>query len=219
LFRTDHPRCPTAQSSRSAILQSTFRNETDYVYVELFVNEVEQTVVAAAQQGDHRAFRTLVDHYDAGLRSLAFRLLGTSASMEDALQESYLKAYRALPAFRGDSSPGTWLYRITYNTCLDELRRRRQVIVLPLSEVTDCPDPAPEPGERFGLRTSLSRALAGLPPDQRAAVLLVDAQGFDYLAASEVLGIPDGTLRSRLSRARSRLRDVLADHDEAANSQ
>jgi RNA polymerase sigma-70 factor (ECF subfamily) len=184
-------------------------------HVEPVVNDADRAVVEEAQRGSHRAFRAMVERFDPGLRSLAFRLLGSQTLMEDVLQDAYVKAYRALPSFRGESSPGTWLYRITYNACLDELRRQRKVVELPLAHAAHRPDPRPEPGERFGLRSTLTAAMDDLPPAHRAAVLLVDGHGFDYAEAADVLGIPEGTLRSRLSRARARLRDAL--HDDHAN--
>lgn len=151
----------------------------------------------------------MIEHYDQPLRALAYRLLGDRDRMDDALQEAYLKAYRALPGFRGESSPGTWLYRIAYNACLDELARSRPVVSL--ESVRERPDPRPTAAERFPARRDLAVALAALPPEDRAAVILVDAHGFDYRGAGEVLGIPAGTVASRLHRARAALRRALAD--------
>jgi DNA-directed RNA polymerase specialized sigma24 family protein len=85
-------------------------------------------VLEDAKRGDPSAFAKVVRHYDPGLRALAYRLLGDRDRMDEALQEAYLKAYRALPHFRGGSKLGTWLYRIAYNACLDELERSRRVI-------------------------------------------------------------------------------------------
>jgi RNA polymerase sigma-70 factor, ECF subfamily len=134
--------------------------------------------------------------------------------MDDALQEAYVKAFRALPRFRGDSRVGTWLYRIAYNACLDELKRSHRVVHLPLEEI---PEPAgswADPGEAVVRRHDLAQALAALPPDERAAVLLVDAQGFDYKDAASVLGVPAGTVASRLSRARAALRRAVSNVEE-----
>jgi RNA polymerase sigma-70 factor (ECF subfamily) len=135
--------------------------------------------------------------------------------MDDALQETYVRAFRALPAFRGDSSPGTWLYRIAYNACLDELRRTRQVV--PLDSVRDRSDPGPGAAETVPARRALADALGRLPAEDRAAVLLVDAQGFDYRSAAEVLGVPEGTVASRLNRARATLRRFLDDRLQGAS--
>jgi RNA polymerase sigma-70 factor (ECF subfamily) len=161
-------------------------------------------------------FAQLVAENDRTLRALAFRLLGDRAAMDDVLQEAYVKAFRALPRFRGDAAAGTWLYRIVYNACLDHLRRERRAAELPLEAV---PEPsAPDPGEAAAQREALAAALAALAPDQRAAVLLVDAEGFDYIAAARVLGVRVGTLASRLSRARASLRRALAAEPEGVES-
>jgi RNA polymerase sigma-70 factor (ECF subfamily) len=168
--------------------------------------EIDPAVVERARRGDGRAFTALVRRYDEGLRALAFRLLNDHERMDDALQDAYLQAFRALPRFRGDASIGTWLYRIVYNACLDELKRSRRVV--PLDSVRERADPR-RGDETAALRRDLAAALAGLAPDDRAAVLLVDAQGFDYAAAAEILGVPAGTVASRLNRARARLRRAL----------
>jgi RNA polymerase sigma-70 factor (ECF subfamily) len=169
-----------------------------------------------SRRPDSRAFTELVREHDQGLRALAYRLLEDRDLMDDALQEAYVKAYRALPAFRGESSLGTWLYRIAYNACLDELRRSRTVV--PLERVEDRPDPAPALPERTATGDLLTRALSTLSHEDRAAVLLVDAQGFDYESAGEVLGVPAGTVASRLNRARAQLRRVLSDDAQGASA-
>lgn len=170
--------------------------------------EVAADVVERARQGDHAAFTTLVRHYDERLRALAFRLLGDRSAMDDALQEAYVKAYRALPRFRPDrAAPGTWLYRIVYNACIDELRKRRDD---PFDEQREEAHPlAAGVDEQVNDRDALATALATIPADQRAAVVLVDAEGFDYRSAAEILGVAEGTVASRVSRARAALRQAL----------
>src|SRR4051812_49972142 len=132
--------------------------------------------------------------------------------MDDALQEAYVKAFRALPSFREDAGLGTWLYQITYRACLDHQRResRHQVDSTEWSR-PDAAAPTADPAATATSRTDLQRALAALPVDQRAAVLLVDAEGLDYDAAAAVLGVAPGTIASRLSRARAALRATLAE--------
>ena len=161
-----------------------------------------------AQARDAAAFAALIDVHDHSLRRLAFRLLGDRDRMDDALQEAYVKAFRSLPRFRGRSAPATWLYRIVYNACLDELRRLQAHPVTPLDAGGEASD-AGDLAEAVVGRRTLAEALAALPPEQRAAVLLVDADGFDYRAAAEVLGVQVGTVASRLSRARATLRRAL----------
>ena len=171
------------------------------------VGEIDELVVARARQGDHEAFGRVVDHYDHRLRTLAFRLLGDRDRMDDVLQEVYVKAFRSLPRFKGEAALGTWLYRIAYNACIDDLRRSP---ALAAAEYDDTlADPAPGPAELAVQRQDLAAALDRLPPDQRTAVLLVDAYGLDYAGAAEVLGVRAGTIGSRLSRARSELRAAL----------
>jgi RNA polymerase sigma-70 factor (ECF subfamily) len=172
--------------------------------------EVEPRVLERARAGDQGAFTALIRHYDRGLRALAYRLLGDRDRMDDALQEAYLRAFRALPSFRGSSGVGTWLYRIAYNACVDELERSRRTAVVSLEDAPERSDGRPDLADRIVGRTELAEALAELAPDDRAAVMLVDAQGFDYAGAGEVLGVPAGTIASRLNRARTALRRTLA---------
>ena len=172
---------------------------------------LDPATIDRARAGDRAAFVALIRHYDDGLRSLAYRLLGNRDLMDDALQEAYVKAFRGLPRFRGESTLGTWLYRIVYNACLDELKRFRRLVAVPLDEAPEPADPRPDLTETISDRTRLAEALAELPPEDRATVLLVDVQGFDYRSAGEVLGAPEGTVASRLNRARNALRRALGD--------
>ncbi len=131
--------------------------------------------------------------------------------MDDVLQEVYVKAFRSLPRFKGDAALGTWLYRITYNACMDELRRRPAVAPVSYDDDREplLVDTASGPAEIAVRRQDLAVALDRLPPDQRTAVLLVDAFGLDYADAAEVLGVRTGTIGSRLTRARTVLRAAL----------
>ena len=169
--------------------------------------DIGAPVIDRARRGDQEAFAAVIRHYDPGLRALAYRLLGDRDLMDDVLQEAYVKAFRALPRFRGDSRLGTWLYRITYNACLDELRRSRRT--RSFRSKPSCRAAAVDPGDLVAGRGDLARALAALPSEERAAVLLVDAQGFDYRESAHILGIPEGTVASRLNRARASLRTAL----------
>lgn len=187
------------------------------------------------------AFVELVKQHDRGLRMLAHRILQGRTVMDDVMQDAYLKAFRGFPGFRGEAQARTWLYRIVYNACLDALRtegRRREA---PLDRATAaetgtggrvggaagregdadlCSDgcAAAYRGVRVRdladvvvQRTDLATALASLPEDRRAAVLLVDAAGFSYEEAAEVLGVRPGTIASRLHHARSVLRATLGE--------
>jgi len=159
----------------------------------------------------HVAFTDLVREYDDRLRALAYRLLGDRHRMDDVLQDAYVKAFRAMPGFKGDADIGTWLYRIVYNACLDDLRRESRHPTEQLAEDTE-PQTGfggivgDDAGDRLSDRSSLADAFDELAEDQKAVVWLVDVEGFDYVAAANVLGVAAGTVGSRLSRAHKQLR-------------
>lgn len=162
-------------------------------------------------------FWQLIQGHDEGLRRLAYRMLNNREDMDDVLQEVYLRAYRGLPRFRGDAALGTWLYRVTYNACIDRLRQNRRETLVPLEEVPEGSGSRlagqrerwDDPAEAAIHSDSLGRALAELPPEHRAAVLLVDAEGYSHTEAADILGIPVGTVASRLHYARAALRKAL----------
>lgn len=167
----------------------------------------EMELVDAAV-GDPDAFREIVRHFDSGLRSLAFRLLRDRDLMDDVLQEAYMKAFRALPRFNADSRLSTWLYRIAYNACMDELRsagKREWVEVDDESQVVAVPDLSDGVADRM----LVDEALSQLSPGYRAVLVLIDGQGFDYRAAGEILGVAEGTVASRLHRARQAMHRML----------
>ncbi len=184
--------------------------EWDDMAVEACGELSDRVIVERAQRGDHGAFTELVGRHDRRLRTLAGRLLRNPERVDDALQEVYIKAFRTIGRFRGNASVGTWLYRITYNTCLDELRRRQPVLV---DDDFDPPSIEPGPAERYVATSEAARMLARLSPDLRATVVLVDGYGLDYADASRLLGVAPGTVASRLNRARRHLRSAI---DEAA---
>lgn len=169
-------------------------------------------LVERARGGDGQAFTTLLRRHDEPMRRLAFRMLADADAMDDVLQEAYVKAYRSLPAYREDAQFGTWLYRITYNACIDEIRRTAR---RPRPTVDDPEAPATSPGPEQAVTEAeiVRTALAALPADQRATVVLVDSEGFDNETAALVLGVAPGTVASRLSRARAALRRSFEEVD------
>lgn len=170
-------------------------------------SDVPASVVAAARAGDPGAFRTIVEHYDYRLRALAYRLLESRDLMDDCLQEAYVKAFRSLPRFKGDASLGTWLYRIVYNTCIDELRRKRPNV--PLDEVAEVAQGGASSIDQAMDAGDLASAMSKIAPEQRAAIMLVDAYGWSYKEAGKILNVPSGTVASRVNRARAALRTHL----------
>lgn len=158
---------------------------------------------------DPRAFESIVRKHDRELRLLASRIVGWAAT-DDVLQEAYLKAYRALPSYRDQRNDDmrAWLCRIVYSCCIDWLRRTRRSASEPLDSAGALASDS-RPDEHVASVDGVNRALALLPTDERAAVICVDALGFDYGAASAILGVPAGTIASRLHRARSSIRQVI----------
>jgi RNA polymerase sigma-70 factor (ECF subfamily) len=167
-------------------------------------------LVELAQQGDRTAFDELLRRHDDRMRALAFRLLADRHRMDDALQDAYLNAFRGLGKFRPGSDFGPWLYRITYNACIDELRRRKRHPVA-AEAAEDIASTQPGPEQVVSTSEAVRQALADLPIDQRVTVVLVDAEGFDHNQAAEILGVAPGTVASRLHRARTKLRRILWD--------
>jgi RNA polymerase sigma-70 factor, ECF subfamily len=174
----------------------------------------ERRLLERARAGDERAFAELISDFDERFRRLAYRLLGDRREMEDALQDAYVRAFSGLPRFRGQSALSTWLYRIVYNSCLDQLRRvQTEAKVLHAEPLATVPDAA----DLVAARATLEEALATLAPVERAAVLLVDAEGLSYEDAAAVVGVPRGTIASRLSRARASLRRSLGTSREGVS--
>jgi RNA polymerase sigma-70 factor (ECF subfamily) len=172
--------------------------------------------VSAARGGDCEAFLEVLDSHDRMLRSLAFRMLGDRDQMDDVLQEVALKAFAALPKFRGDASLSTWLYRITYTTCLNHLRTGGRTVPLPDPEDTDPPGfssrlASGDTADVVIRHIELAAALASLSPEQRAVVALVLEEGLDHHTAAKVLDVPMGTVASRLAAARAALRRFLSE--------
>ncbi len=163
--------------------------------------------------GDRAAFGQLIRRHDLAMRRLVSRLVDSRDSMDDVLQDSYLKAFRSLNTFNHRSSFATWLYSITYRTAIDHLRRKRTRRASPLDSSTlieiAC-DQGHDAVERVVDRSLLKQALSGLPPDQLATVLLVEVEGLSYDDAAAVLGVASGTVGSRVNRARAALRDSMS---------
>ena len=170
----------------------------------------EATLLEQARAGDGRAFGSLVRSHDAVLRGLAYHLLGSREAMDDALQDAYLKAHRGLAGFRGEASVRTWLYGITYRTCIDHLRARRRRPTDPI-DVDRLPADRVDRISALEDRLRLRAALDRLPPEQRAVVLAVDVAGLSYDEVAAALGVAPGTVGSRLNRARTALRAELRD--------
>jgi RNA polymerase sigma-70 factor (ECF subfamily) len=168
--------------------------------------------VRAHAAGDPRAFGELVARHRDRLWAVAIRTLGDREEAADALQDALLSAYRAAARFRGDSAVTTWLHRIVVNACLDRARRRQSRPTVPLPEVeTTAVRAAPGGSWDPDRETAVTvwAALAQLPAEQRAPLVLLDIEGYSVAEIAEMLGIAEGTVKSRCARGRARLAVLL----------
>ncbi|MFF3502154.1 RNA polymerase sigma factor SigM [Streptomyces sp. NPDC003247] len=176
----------------------------------------DQDLLARHVDGDPEAFGELVRRHRDRLWAVALRTLGDREEAADAVQDALVSAYRAAHTFRGQSAVTTWLHRITVNACLDRARKVASRKTSPvddterLEQLLEPHEAASAPAERNDLHRQLLEALGTLPPDQRAALVLVDMQGYPVAEAARVLDVPPGTVKSRCARGRAKLLPLLA---------
>ena len=173
----------------------------------------QENIIARARRGDADAFEQLVVAYRDQVFRLALRMCGNEADADEVAQEAFLSAWKALPNFRGDSRFSTWLYQLTSHAAIDLMRREKRQIVA--EDITDvgAPDPAPGPqqqAEQSETRQAVRDAMAQLSPEYRQIVVLRFLQELSYEEIGAVLKLPPGTVKSRLNRAKSQLKDILS---------
>jgi RNA polymerase sigma-70 factor (ECF subfamily) len=186
----------------------------------------ETTLIAAAQHGDLDSFNRLIIYYQDQVFNHAYRTIGEEDAAADATQDAFIAAFRNIRSYRGGSFRA-WLFRIATNACYDELRRRKRRPTTPLEpldntgEEMESPvwlaDPSDTPEravERKELEKAIQHCLDGLQEDFRTVIILVDVNGMDYVEAANAIGKPMGTVKSRLARARGRLRECLQGYME-----
>ncbi|QKW07803.1 RNA polymerase sigma factor SigM [Streptomyces sp. NA04227] len=176
----------------------------------------DQELLSRHVAGDSEAFGELVRRHRDRLWAVALRTLGDREEAADAVQDALVSAYRAAHTFRGQSAVTTWLHRITVNACLDRVRKASSRKTSPidddarLEQLLEPHESAAAPAERNDLQRQLVEALSTLPADQRAALVLVDMQGYPVAEAAGTLGVPVGTVKSRCARGRARLLPLLS---------
>ena len=184
--------------------------------------------VTRAAKGDHDAFRVLVERYQDRAYGLALRVMRDEEQARDVVQDAFLKAYRSLDRFEGRSSFYTWFYRVVMNLCIDAKRRQppgrmvewdeAHALEAPVGTGLDAVDSARQRAsgpagdlERAELRETIRRAIEELPDDARQTLLLREVDGLSYSEIAKSLGVPKGTVMSRLHHARRRLRTLLTE--------
>jgi RNA polymerase sigma-70 factor (ECF subfamily) len=187
----------------------------------------EQQAIARALAGEVDAFNQLVIKYQRLAYSVAYRMLQNEESAGDAVQDSFLKAYRGLGGFKGGLFK-SWLLRIVVNTCYDLLRAQKRYVSESIDEdpsadnedarvarqLVDGNELPDAYMERMELSSHIELGIRNLPPDQRLVLVLCDVHGYSYEEIAEITGYPMGTVKSRISRARTKLRDYLLEHPE-----
>jgi RNA polymerase sigma-70 factor (ECF subfamily) len=173
----------------------------------------DEELVEACQAGESSAFDLLVARWEDKIRGAAYRLLGSEEEARDAAQEAFLKAYRALPDFKGEARFSSWLYQITVNLCRDRLRRRKGRNLVSLDALEDAGPvvAARAPGaldlvEQLDLRRAVRRAIEALSEEQREVVILKEYQGLTFLEIAQALELPVSTVKTRLYRGLGQLR-------------
>lgn len=177
----------------------------------------EKQLIDRASRGDAEAFNALLGAHEKQMYAVSLRMCQNREDAQDCLQEAMIRVFRAISGFKGQSSFSTWLYRITMNTCLDELRRRKTKQNSSLDGLLDMGwAPADEnmSPERHAMnaetRRQLNAAISNLPEDMRSAIVLRDIHGLSYDEIADVLNINVGTIKSRISRGRVKLREELS---------
>ena len=178
----------------------------------------EAAIIKQAQQGDIAAYNRLVLQYQSLVYNVVYRIMGEPQGAEDMTQEAFISAYKALNRFRGGSFKA-WLLRIATNACYDELRRYKRRPQSSLDDLTEdnesfaflrSPEEGPEAQQqRLEMMRAIEQCLEDLPEDQRVTAVLRDVEGYDYNEIADITSSSLGTVKSRLSRARSKLRDCL----------
>ena len=182
----------------------------------------DELLIRRAQSGDEGAFEQLLLAHQKSVYNLCLRMAGNPDDALDLSQEAFIRAWRALGQYQFDAAFSTWLFRLTSNVCIDFLRRQKRQQHMSLTVTDDdepgeeftVPDPAPGPEEQAvhnERRQAVARAMAALPEDYRAVMQLRAVEELSYEQIAEILDIKDGTVKSRLARARTQLRKILKD--------
>ena len=172
----------------------------------------ELRAVAQAKKGDAEAFAYLVETYETSVYRLALRMCGNAHDAEEVAQEAFVAAWKGMPGFRGESKFSSWLYQLTTNAAIDFLRReKRHRATTPIEDEVDlaAPGTPQQSAEAAEVRQALQQALDALTPEHRQIFLLRQMRQLSYEEIGQLLGLESGTVKSRLSRAKKQLREIL----------
>ncbi len=190
------------------------------------MDSLEKKLIMESQKGNMESFEKLIKEYQKGAYNIAYRMLGNTEDAKDASQEAIIKIYKSIGGFKMKSSFKTWFYRVVTNTCLDYRRKRSRNKVLYLDkainteegsfqrEIEDSSDGPEEMLVKNENTKTLQRYITGMPEKYAMAIILRDVKGFSYSEMGKILDLPEGTVKSRISRARIMLKDIIEDNLE-----
>ena len=172
----------------------------------------ERKLIQRAKQGDTYAFEQLIHEHRVGAFNLAFRMLGNRDDADDAAQDAMVKVFKSIGSFREQSKFSTWVYRLTYNVCIDIMRKQKPGTTTELDERLVDKSPTPEEElEHNERQKQIKAAIAALTPDYRSAIVLRDVNGHSYDEIAQILGCSVGTVKSRINRGRLKLKEILSE--------
>lgn len=191
----------------------------------------ENRLIKEAKSGSVEAFEELIKQCQKKVFNIAYKMTGNYDDANELAQEAFIRAYKSINKFKGDSLFSTWIYRITTNVCLDELRKRKNQKVISLDEDIKYNDeevkqqikdesPGPEKIlEKKEINGLIRECIESLPPDYKTVIILRDIEGFSYEEISKIVNCPEGTVKSRINRARKTLRDIFKNKKELFNEE
>ncbi|MDQ2085267.1 sigma-70 family RNA polymerase sigma factor [Herbivorax sp. ANBcel31] len=191
----------------------------------------EKELIEQAKSGSIEAFEQLIEKCQKKVFNIAFKMMGNYEDASELAQEAFIKAYKSIKKFKGDSLFSTWIYRITTNVCLDELRKRKNKKVISLDEYIkydgeeikrQVKDESPGPEKVFEkreIKNIMKKCIDSLPIEYKTVVVLRDIQGFSYEEIAKIIKCPEGTVKSRINRARKALKDILKNNKELLNEE
>jgi RNA polymerase sigma-70 factor, ECF subfamily len=192
----------------------------------VLMSDSEKNLLERAKAGDISAFEQLIEGYQRKIFNIALRMLGNYEDAGDLSQEVLIRIFKSIKSFKEESSFSTWIYRITTNVCLDEIRKRKNKRTISLDEEIrldegemkrqiESDEPTPEDmAEKEDLKKLVNDAIAMLSDEHRIAIVLRDMQGLSYEEIAEALNVPEGTVKSRINRARQALKNILSSRRE-----
>ncbi|HEY9061590.1 MAG TPA: sigma-70 family RNA polymerase sigma factor [Pseudobacteroides sp.] len=190
------------------------------------MSENEKYLLGLSKKGDIEAFEMLMEKYQKKVFNIALRLLGNYDDASEVTQEVFIRIYKSIGSFKGESQISTWIYRIATNVCLDELRKRKRKWVMSLDEeyhkengdyIIQVEDDKPTPDvvmEQKTIKSAVKNAIDKLSEKYKLIIILRDIQGFSYEEISEIVKTPVGTVKSRINRARLQLKELLLKEKE-----